>query len=157
HGVHAVTSVTGQPTTDAYAVASPDANGVGTVINDPDPAFDDSADKNHTSTNNLAVMSGRNHGNLLNDRGVSCGWFKDAFRTTTSPRRCSTPRTTQPTTRRSARRPSSTAASPAGSRTGAAPGRGCRSWCSPPGPRPTTSTTSRPSRPRSPSSSRTTG
>jgi phospholipase C len=79
HGATALTSVTHQKTTDAFTVVSPDANGVGTVINDPDPAYDDCSDKNHTSTNNLASMSGQNVGDLLNERGVSWGWFQGGF------------------------------------------------------------------------------
>jgi phospholipase C len=83
HGFRAVTSVTHQPTTDSYAVVSPDANGVGTVINDPDPAYDDCADANHTSTNNLAAATGQNIGDLLNSRGVTWGWFQGGFAPTT--------------------------------------------------------------------------
>jgi phospholipase C len=84
HGATAVTSVTHQKTTDAYAVVSPDKNGVGTIINDPDPAYDDCSDKNHTSTNNLASMAGDNIGDLLNDRGVTWGWFQGGFAPTTA-------------------------------------------------------------------------
>ncbi|MEA5358014.1 alkaline phosphatase family protein [Amycolatopsis sp., V23-08] len=84
HGAQAVTSVTHEPTTDAYAVVSPDAKGVGTVINDPDPAWDDCSDKNHTSTDNLATLSGRNVGDLLNQRHVTWGWFQGGFRPTSS-------------------------------------------------------------------------
>jgi len=83
HGFRAVTSVTHAPTADAYAIAAPDANGVGTVINDPDPAYDDCSDKNHTSTNNLAAATGTNVGDLLNDRGVTWGWFQGGFAPTT--------------------------------------------------------------------------
>jgi phospholipase C len=84
HGATALTSVTHQKTTGSYAVVSPDANGVGTVINDPDPAYDDCSDKNHTSTNNLASMSGQNIGDLLNERGVTWGWFQGGFAPTTA-------------------------------------------------------------------------
>jgi phospholipase C len=83
HGVQAVTSTTHQKTTDSYVVADPDSNGVGTVINDPDPAFDDCSDKDHTSTNNLGQMKGPNIGDLLNDRGVTWGWFQGGFAPTT--------------------------------------------------------------------------
>jgi phospholipase C len=85
HGAIAVTSVTGAQTSDSYAVVSPDATtGVGTIINDPDPAFDDCSDKNHTSTNNLAVMQGKNIGDLLNAKGVTWGWFQGGFKPTTA-------------------------------------------------------------------------
>jgi phospholipase C len=82
HGVYAVDPVTGAKVSDAYTVISPDANGVGTVINDPDPAFDDCADANHTSKNALAVMTGRNIGDMLNDQGVTWGWFQGGFKPT---------------------------------------------------------------------------
>jgi phospholipase C len=82
-GFRAVTSVTHQPTTDSFAVVAPDVNGVGTVINDPDPAYDDCSDNGHTSTNNLASATGSNVGDLLNDRGVTWGWFQGGFAPTT--------------------------------------------------------------------------
>ncbi|MFE9428612.1 phospholipase C [Kitasatospora sp. NPDC006697] len=78
HGGYAV-DPTGKKTTDAYVVSSPDANGVGTVINDPDPAFDDCA-----NTKNHLQMNGRNIGDLLNAKGVSWGWFQGGFRPTTA-------------------------------------------------------------------------
>jgi phospholipase C len=79
HGVYAVNPVTHAKVTDAYTVASPNAEGVGTIITDPDPAFDDCSDDNHTSTNALAVMKGKNIGDLLNDKKVSWGWFQGGF------------------------------------------------------------------------------
>ncbi|MFR9795038.1 phospholipase C [Streptomyces sp. MS06] len=69
---------------DPYTVVSPDAHGVGTVVHDPDPAFDDCAGKNHTSSNALAAMQGRNIGDLLNEKNVSWGWFQGGFRPTTA-------------------------------------------------------------------------
>ena len=83
HGAQAVNSVTGAPVTDSHVVVSPDANGVGTVIGDPDPAFDDCSDSNHTSTNNLAKLNGPNIGNLLNAQGTTWGWFQGGFKPTT--------------------------------------------------------------------------
>ncbi|OZB46974.1 MAG: phospholipase, partial [Cellulomonas sp. 14-74-6] len=82
HGIHAVTP-TGTPTTDSYVVASPDASGVGTVVNDPDPYFDDCSNSNATRSNNLAVASGKNVGDLLNAKGVTWGWFQGGFKPTT--------------------------------------------------------------------------
>ncbi|WP_410674881.1 phospholipase C [Amycolatopsis sp. cmx-4-68] len=84
HGGQAVDPVTHEPVSDAYAVQSPDANGVGTIINDPDPAWDDCSGKNHTSKDNLAAMQGRNVGDLLNQRHVTWGWFQGGFRPTGS-------------------------------------------------------------------------
>ncbi|OHV48034.1 alkaline phosphatase family protein [Pseudofrankia sp. BMG5.36] len=83
HGVTAHNPTTGAQVSDAYTVVSPDANGVGTVINDPDPYYDDCSDKNHTATNALAAMSGQNVGDLLNAKGVTWGWFQGGFKPTT--------------------------------------------------------------------------
>ncbi len=64
-------------------VASPDVNGVGTVIEDPDPAWDDCSNKNGTSDSDLGAMTGQNIGDLLNAAGVSWGWFQGGFKATT--------------------------------------------------------------------------
>ncbi|HEY0535495.1 MAG TPA: alkaline phosphatase family protein [Actinoplanes sp.] len=82
HGIHAVDSKTGAPVTDSYTVAAPDAHGVGTMINDPDPAYDDCSDSNHTATSALGVFSGRNVGDLLNAQHATWGWFQGGFRPT---------------------------------------------------------------------------
>ena len=82
----------GRPGAPARSAATPDTyarrfagrQGVGTVINDPDPAFDDCSDTNHTATNTLAAMTGQNIGDLLNARGVTWGWFQGGFAPTTA-------------------------------------------------------------------------
>jgi phospholipase C len=90
HGVISVDPASGTTdpkqtaTPDAYTVVSPDAKGVGTVINDPDPAFDDCSDNSHTSSNALAAMKGKNIGDLLNAKGVSWGWFQGGFKPATA-------------------------------------------------------------------------
>ncbi|MGQ4383524.1 phospholipase C [Streptomyces sp. SAS_270] len=89
HGVISVDPASGTEnpkqtsTPDSYTVLSPDAKGVGTVINDPDPAYDDCSGKDHTSTNALAAMQGENIGDLLNAKHVSWGWFQGGFRPST--------------------------------------------------------------------------
>ncbi|MGZ4581104.1 MAG: phospholipase C [Nocardioidaceae bacterium] len=85
HGFTEVDPKTGQqvPTPGGYVLAHPDKNGVGTVINDPDPAYDDCSDKNHTTSNTLAAGHGKNVGDLLNDKGVTWGWFQGGFAPTT--------------------------------------------------------------------------
>ncbi len=85
HGVKEFTAA-GQPVTPTasdYTVRVPDANGVGTMINDPDPVYDDCSNNSHAKTNNLAGMTGKNIGDLLNDQGVSWGWFQGGFTPTT--------------------------------------------------------------------------
>lgn len=80
-------SATGQPVTPAgsdYTVRQPDAKGVGTVINDPDPVYDDCSNNSHAKTNTLAGMTGNNIGDLLNAKGTSWGWFQGAFTPTTA-------------------------------------------------------------------------
>ncbi|MBB4688939.1 phospholipase C [Amycolatopsis jiangsuensis] len=82
HGMQAVDPVSHEAVTDPYVTQSPDAEGIGTVINDPDPAWDDCSDKNHTATDNLGAMRGRTIGDLLNRRRVTWGWFQGGFRPT---------------------------------------------------------------------------
>lgn len=71
------------PATGSTAVRQPDANGVGTVINDPDPVYDDCSNNSHAKSNNLAGMTGTNIGDLLTTKGVSWGWFQGGFTPTT--------------------------------------------------------------------------
>ncbi len=82
HGAYAVDSVTHAKVTNPAVATSPGPDGIGTVINDPDPAFDDCSDANHTSTSNLAVLTGKNVGDLLNQRHVTWGWFQGGFKPT---------------------------------------------------------------------------
>jgi phospholipase C len=81
HGVYSVDPLTGQKTAapDGYTVVSPNASGIGTVINDPDPAWDDCS----TTKFARAAMTGTNVGDLLNAKGVTWGWFQGGFRPTT--------------------------------------------------------------------------
>lgn len=86
HGATEFTAA-GQPVTPSasdYTVRQPDANGVGTVINDPDPVYDDCSNNSHAKTNNLAGMNGKNIGDLLNAKGTSWGWFQGGFTPTTA-------------------------------------------------------------------------
>ncbi|GAA4479810.1 alkaline phosphatase family protein [Microbacterium panaciterrae] len=81
HGVISVDPFTGKQTAtpDAYTVKSPNAQGVGTMTEDPDPAFDDCSDNSHAKTYALAAMQGRNIGDLLTAKNVSWGWFQGGF------------------------------------------------------------------------------
>ncbi|MET3721772.1 MULTISPECIES: alkaline phosphatase family protein [unclassified Arthrobacter] len=74
------------PATGSNTVRQPDANGVGTVINDPDPVYDDCSNNSHTKKEpgNLAGMTGKNIGDLLNAQGTSWGWFQGGFTPTTA-------------------------------------------------------------------------
>lgn len=87
HGVKEFTAA-GQPATTppagSYTVRQPDASGVGTVIGDPDPVYDDCSNSSHAKSNNLAGMTGTNVGDLLNKKGVSWGWFQGGFAPTTA-------------------------------------------------------------------------
>ncbi|MFJ3490438.1 phospholipase C [Leifsonia aquatica] len=84
HGGTAYDPKTGAVLPASTAVQSPDAAGVGTVIGDPDPAYDDCSDNDHTSTSAVVGMSGKNVGDLLNARGVTWGWFQGGFTPTTA-------------------------------------------------------------------------
>ncbi|MET9499454.1 alkaline phosphatase family protein [Streptomyces sp. NPDC006552] len=72
-----------QTTKPQNFVQTPDHQGVGTLISDPHPAFDDCSDNDHTSDDPTAIMKGRNIGDLLNAKGVSWGWFQGGFRPAT--------------------------------------------------------------------------
>jgi len=50
----------------------------GTVIGDPDPTFDD------CSGSTRVAMSGKNIGDLLNEKNISWGWFQGGFRPTST-------------------------------------------------------------------------
>lgn len=81
--------------TSDYTVRFPDASGTGTVINDPDPVYDDCSNSSHKTNYTLAGMTGKNVGDLLNAKGVTWGWFQGGFRpttaaTATSPAACMT-------------------------------------------------------------------
>jgi len=55
--------------------ASEDAVGGGAAISDTDPLYDDC----HSSTENYIQMSGKNIGDILNDKGITWGWFQGGF------------------------------------------------------------------------------
>ncbi|HEY3736046.1 MAG TPA: alkaline phosphatase family protein [Jatrophihabitans sp.] len=88
--VGATTYHVGDPTNpvnaaaDTYAIVSPTA-GLGTVINDPDPVYDDCANTNGTSSNTVAGAANgqKNIGDVLNAKNVSWGWFQGGFAPTT--------------------------------------------------------------------------
>jgi phospholipase C len=62
---------------DTYGAVNPDANGVGTVINDPDPTYDDCSTRKYPTVS--MIDSNRNIGDLLSARGVTWGWFEGGF------------------------------------------------------------------------------
>jgi phospholipase C len=78
-GGEAVSPTTGKVVADPGSVGSVDSTGVGTVFGDIDPAFDDCSDTNHTSSNPVGVMTGKNIGDLLNAKHVTWGWFQGGF------------------------------------------------------------------------------
>ncbi|MDF0532486.1 alkaline phosphatase family protein [Tsukamurella sp. 8F] len=86
HGVESYDPKTGRktPKPDSYTVGAPDAEGVGTVYEDPDPLYDDCSDKNHTADEALAALRGKNVGDLLTTKDVSWGWFQGGFRPSTA-------------------------------------------------------------------------
>jgi len=80
----AVNPQTGAQVNDPNTVGSPNAQGVGTVFGDPDPAFDNCSGNSHTSTNNLAALQGQNVGDLLNQKSITWGWFQGGFKPTST-------------------------------------------------------------------------
>jgi phospholipase C len=81
---YAVSPTTGQPVSDAGTVSTLNSKGLGTIYGDLDPAFDDCSDASHTSTNPVGVMTGKNIGDLLNERHVTWGWFQGGFAPTST-------------------------------------------------------------------------
>ncbi|GAA3828916.1 alkaline phosphatase family protein [Nocardioides panacisoli] len=81
HGVVSVDPQTGLQTAvpDPSVVTSPDGSGVGTVIKDPEPFYDDCSNNNGKAHSNLAVMTGPNIGDRLSAQGVTWGWFQGGF------------------------------------------------------------------------------
>ena len=73
-------AISTQPETDTYGVVDPDANGVGTVVNDPNPTYDDCSSSKYPTVS--MVDSNKNIGNLLNAKGVTWGWFEGGFKPT---------------------------------------------------------------------------
>ncbi len=80
----AVDPKTGAKVEDPGGVSPLNSAGIGTVYGDPDPAYDDCSGASHTSTNPLAVATGKNIGDLLNTRNVSWGWFQGGFKPTST-------------------------------------------------------------------------
>ena len=81
---YAVSPSTGQPVADPGTVSDLNSKGLGTIYGDLDPAFDDCSDASHTSTNPVGVMTGKNIGDLLNQRHVTWGWFQGGFAPTST-------------------------------------------------------------------------
>ena len=84
HGATAYDPKTGAVLPASTAVSSANAAGVGTVIGDPDPVYDDCSGADHTSTSALVGMSGKNVGDLLNTQHVTWGWFQGGFTPSTA-------------------------------------------------------------------------
>ncbi|WP_051192732.1 phospholipase C [Nocardia jiangxiensis] len=79
YGAQAIDAKTGKPVQDPNLVAAPDAQGIGSDIDDADPAYDDCSNKSHTTTDNLMAMNAKNIGDALNDKNISWGWFQGGF------------------------------------------------------------------------------
>jgi phospholipase C len=84
-GGYAVSSTQANPT-PSDAVSDPSSIGsvnatthLGTMYGDIDPYYDDCSDTNHTATNPLGIVTGKNIGNLLNESHVTWGWFQGGF------------------------------------------------------------------------------
>jgi len=73
-------AISTQPATDTYGVVHPDAEGVGTIINDPNPTYDDCSSSKYPTVS--FVDGHKNIGDLLNAKGVTWGWFEGGFRPT---------------------------------------------------------------------------
>jgi len=73
-------AISTDPASDTYGAVSTDADGVGTVINDPDPSYDDCSTAKYPTVS--MIDSNKNVGDLLNARGISWGFFEGGFKPT---------------------------------------------------------------------------
>ena len=67
---------------DPGTVSALNKDGLGTIYDDLDPAYDDCSNDSHAASENsypLGVSTAPNIGNLLNARGVTWGWFQGGF------------------------------------------------------------------------------
>jgi phospholipase C len=81
HGFTQADANTGAQVNPPPGLVSADANGVGSMIGDPQPFYDDCS--SHAAGNALTKGTGRNIGDLLNAKGVTWGWFQGGFAPTT--------------------------------------------------------------------------
>lgn len=72
-------AISTDPENDSYGVVNPGPDNIGTVINDPDPTFDDCSTTQYPT---ISMKVGKNVGDLLNEKGISWGWFQGGFRPT---------------------------------------------------------------------------
>jgi len=77
-------AISTDPKNDTYGVVHPDpTTNIGTVINDPDPTFDDCSNNNQTTAYATVSMTvGKNVGDLLTGKGITWGWFEGGFKPT---------------------------------------------------------------------------
>jgi len=67
---------------DPGTVSALNSDGLGTIYDDLDPAYDDCSNDSHASSENsypLGVSTAPNIGNLLNARHTTWGWFQGGF------------------------------------------------------------------------------
>jgi phospholipase C len=77
HGFTQADANTGVQVNPPPGLSAPDAAGVGSMIGDPQPFYDDCS--SHAAGNALTKGTGRNIGDLLNAKGVTWGWFQGGF------------------------------------------------------------------------------
>src|SRR5262245_44895699 len=85
HGATLAPDLSGRTGNAAGNVTAIDGTGVGSVIGDPrpSPAFDDCtlpSPAAPATARTYITMTGRNVGDLLNEHGVTWGWFQGGFR-----------------------------------------------------------------------------
>jgi len=72
------------PTTAANIVDVNSKTGLGVLYGDNDPYYDGCSDTNHSTDGSLAVLTGKNIGDLLNSSHVTWGWFQGGFAPTST-------------------------------------------------------------------------
>jgi len=77
------TDPSGAATSSSIVDVNP-STGLGVLYGDNDPYYDGCSDSNHSTDGSLAVMTGKNIGDLLNADHVTWGWFQGGFAPTST-------------------------------------------------------------------------
>jgi phospholipase C len=72
------------PSTSSSIVDVNSSTGLGVLYGDNDPYYDGCADTNHSTDGSLAVLTGKNIGDLLNASHITWGWFQGGFTPTST-------------------------------------------------------------------------
>ena len=73
-------AISTQPMSDKYGVVHTNKNNIGTVINDPDPTYDDCSGTKYPTVS--MIPTNKNIGHLLSAKNITWGFFQGGFKPT---------------------------------------------------------------------------